>query len=192
MRDKGRPYLDPDDWRQAQEAAVAMRIANSQRQQLKPMTPGQVPYFQSMDEKKITICIGPAGTGKTLCSCGRAAQLLSAGKVKKIILSRPLVACGKGYGFLPGDKREKIEHFMRPMLDYLREFMTPIELERRLKDGTVEMFPLDDMRGSTFKDSFVICDEGQNAEYHQLHMLLTRFGPGSKFVICGGCKQNAD
>ena len=106
-------------------------------------------------------------------------------QVDRIVLSRPLVYCGKGYGFLPGELREKIEPLMRPMLDYLNEFLPQGQLERHLRDGTVKLCPLDDMRGSTWKRTFLVCDEAQNAEYGQLHMLFTRFGVGSKFVVCG-------
>lgn len=178
-------YGDPDHWRFAQEASWQDKLAELRHVELSPKTPGQAAFLKSIDDNKLTLCIGPAGSGKSMLSCGRAAQLLKSRKVEKVIITRPLVACGKGYGFLPGERREKIEPFMRPMLDYFKEFMTPTEVERHLRDGSLEMFPLDDMRGATFKNTFLLCDEAQNAEFSQLHMLLTRFGSGSKFVVCG-------
>jgi phosphate starvation-inducible PhoH-like protein len=185
MSDKGRPYLALDDWRLAQEAAVAERFAAQRRVQLQAKTPGQQVYLDNIEAKTVTVCTGPGGTGKSWLSVGRGVQLLLARKYDRLILTRPLVNCGPGYGYLPGDKSEKIAPFLRPLLDILHEFISPEEVARRFREGSIEFFPLDDMRGSTLKKAFVVCDEAQNGLYHQLHMLGTRLGQGSKFVICG-------
>lgn len=177
-------YPEPH-WRVQQEAAFADAVAQIHRKQLEAKTPGQAVYLDNLSKKKVTVCLGPAGTGKSFCAAGRACHLLATKQVEKIVLTRPLVQCGQGYGFLPGEKSEKIAPFFRPLIDCMREFMTASEYNRRLADGTIELLPLEDMRGTTLKGTFLICDEAQNAHYHQLHMLLTRFGPGSKFVVCG-------
>lgn len=184
MSQKGR-YLELDNWRIAQEAASADRVADNFRKQVGPKTPGQEVFWSSLRTRKLTLCVGPAGTGKTMLSCALAAQLLKTKQVETIILTRPLVQCGRGYGFLPGDRREKVEFFLRPMLDYLGEFLTTGEVEKQIRLGGIKLEPLEDMRGSTYKKTFLICDEGQNADFSQLHMLLTRYGPGSKFAILG-------
>lgn len=185
MSHKGRPPRPESSWREEREAALTEMVANSHRKQLSPKTPGQALYFEAINSKKIVICTGPAGSGKTHMACGKAVQLLATKQVERIVLTRPLVQCGRGYGFLKGDKSEKIAPFFRPLLDCLREFMSGAELTKRQADNSIELMPLEDMRGTTLKNAFVICDEAQNAEYFQLHMLLTRYGPGSKFVVTG-------
>lgn len=173
------------EWRLAQEAAVAERAASSQRSQLTWKTPGQKKYLESLDRNTVTVCTGPAGTGKSYLPVGRGVQLLLSRRCDRLVLSRPLVACGAGYGYLPGDKSDKVAPFLRPLLDVLHEFLPPDEVTRRFRDGSIEFLPLDDMRGTTLKRSFVLLDEAQNALYNQLHMFGTRLGDGSKLVICG-------
>lgn len=185
MSKHGRPSLDFQHWRQEQEAAVAERVAEAQRQKFRPLTDGQVVYFNSIREKKITICTGNAGTGKSFVACGHAAEALRTGKVQKVILTRPLVSCGKGYGFRKGYDDEKFAPSLRAMKDALADFMPANALAQYFEKKIIEFMPLDDMRGSSFKNTFLVCDEAQNAEYIQLHMLFTRFGKDSKFVICG-------
>lgn len=186
MSRKGRPpRLESSPWRNEPEAALAEVQAELRGKQLRPLTDGQGLYFEALKSRSIILCSGPAGSGKTWVACGKAAQMLVRKEIKKIVLTRPLVQCGRGYGYRKGDFEEKVGPYFRPLLDTLNEFLPPAEVERRRHDGTVELLPLEDMRGTTLKNSFVICDEAQNAEYFQLHMLLTRFGPDSKFVVIG-------
>lgn len=188
MSRKGRSYLAPTDatnhWRVAQEASFN-ELSSMARKEITWKTPGQKVYMEELDRKLHTICVGPAGTGKSFLAINKAVKMLKAKQIKKIVLSRPLVQCGKGYGFLPGDIEEKIARYFRPLLDCMADVLSPNEIARYRADETIELLPLEDMRGTTIKDTFVICDEAQNAEYYQLHMLLTRYGPGSRFVICG-------
>lgn len=189
MSRKGRSYktavdLPKNHWREQQEASFN-ELASMVRKEISWKTAGQKQYMENLDKKLHVICVGPAGTGKSLLAVNKAVQMLKTRQIKKIILSRPLVQCGKGYGFLPGDLEEKIARYFRPLLDCMAEVLSPNEIARYRADETIELLPLEDMRGTTIKDTFVICDEAQNAEYFQLHMLLTRYGPGSKFVICG-------
>lgn len=169
------------DWKELREISV--------RSKIQPKTPGQATYVEALKKYTITICSGPAGSGKTFLSALVALQYLQAGKIKKIILTRPLVTCGKGVGFLPGDLSEKVHPYMRPLLDILEEFLGRADLEKKIQAGVIEIVPLDLMRGLTLKESFIICDEAQNADYDQLHMFLTRFGLGAKVVVTGDTTQ---
>ncbi len=173
------------NWKQLQEVA----LEQARKEKLKPMTANQALYLKAVERSVITVCVGPAGTGKTHLACGLAARMLSEGKVKRVVITRPLVSCsgraGQGVGFLPGALEEKVSPYMRPLLDALAEFVSPKELQKLLEDGTVEMRPLDLMRGASIKESLLICDEAQNAEFEQLYMLLTRFDRGTKVVVTG-------
>lgn len=155
------------------------------KRQFKPKTENQAVLLKSLESKILTIVCGPAGSGKTFMSCGFAARMLFEKKVDRIVITRPIVSCGRGYGFLPGEKDAKLGPTMRPLLDALEQFMGRVELDRLIKDGVIEILPLDDMRGCSLPKTFIICDEAQNATFTQLHMLLTRFGEGSKVVLSG-------
>jgi phosphate starvation-inducible PhoH-like protein len=164
-----------------------------QRQRLKPITPNQSIYFDAMRQSTVTICTGPAGTGKTYMSCGLAADMLRDGLVKKIVLTRPLVTCsgrhGQGVGFLKGTLLDKVCPFMRPLLDALHDFLSPAEVRKYIEDEVVEPMTLDMMRGTSLRNAFVIADEMQNAEEEQWLMLLTRLGEGTKLVASGDLTQ---
>lgn len=174
-----------ENWRDEQEKAVAELV----KSRLKPLTPNQANYFKAIETSTVTICTGPAGCGKTFLACGLAAQMLREQRVQQIILTRPLVTCGNGIGWLPGDVDEKVSPYMRPLLDALKEFFGPKELERALLEGIVEMAPLDLMRGRSIKNAIIICDEAQNAIFEQLHMVLTRIDVGTKIVVAGDASQ---
>lgn len=150
---------------------------------------GQLVYQRAIDRATVVVCTGPAGTGKTMLACWAAYQALRQGKVKKVVLSRPIVPCGQGLGWLPGDVREKINPYVRPLLDTMSTFMTRKVVERHILDGVIELWPLETMRGSTLENAFVCLDEAQNADYGQLRMLLTRLGRNSKFVVTGDASQ---
>lgn len=186
MSRKGRSSTDATQhWRIAQEASFTELASTYNAKEIKPKTDGQAVYMDAMRKRLHTICVGPSGTGKSYLASYVAYQMLQAKKVDKILLTRPLVQCGKGYGFLPGDKEEKLASYFRPLLDCFRELMSPTQLARLQADKSIEWEALEDLRGTTLRNTFVICDEAQNTEYNQLHMLLTRYGPGSRYVICG-------
>ncbi len=156
---------------------------------VRPRTDGQSRYVRMMKEKDITICIGPAGTGKTFLATATAAAALKAGQIKKLVLCRPAVEAGERLGFLPGDIEDKVNPYLRPLLDALEELM-PIDLVRRYLDtNVIELSPLAFMRGRTLSQAFIILDEGQNTTVTQMKMFLTRLGQGSKMVITGDVTQ---
>lgn len=163
------------------------------RDKLKPKTPNHALYFDAIDKSTITICTGPAGTGKTYIACGKAAEALRSKRVEKILLCRPLVQCRNskddGLGFLPGTLEEKVGPYMRPLMDAFEEFFQPKELEKLLYDGVIKMEPLELLRGASLKRSFIILDEAQNASFAQLKMFLTRLDHGSKIVVTGDAGQ---
>lgn len=159
------------------------------RKRIRAKTKNQEAYLRAIEASVVTFCIGPAGTGKSFVACGMAIDMLRDKKVSRIILTRPLVTCsgrnGKGIGFLPGELDEKVGPYMRPLLDAFEEFIAPEELQSLLMKKTIEMWPMDMMRGASIKNAIIIADEAQNAEFEQLYMLLTRFGEGSKLIITG-------
>jgi hypothetical protein len=178
-------------WTELRDQYVADQQARQRREKLKPLTPNHGRYLHLLDQTKATICVGPAGTGKTYMACGKAVQWVREGKIKRIVLTRPLVECDEETGFLPGDLWEKVVDIMRPVLDALDEFAEYRgEMDAWRRDGKLVIVPLAKMRGSTFKDSFIILDEAQNATFRQLRMFLTRFGRGSKMVLCGDHTQS--
>ncbi len=170
------------DWREPRDESV-MEIAESKK--LKPITENQKKYFRAIETSTVTICTGPAGTGKTYIACGLAAQMLKDNKIDKIVLTRPLVPCGKGVGYLPGSLNEKVAPHLRPLLDALADFFPPTELNKLVQSEVIELCSLDLMRGVSIKNAVIICDEVQNAEYGQIHMVMTRFGQGSKLILAG-------
>jgi phosphate starvation-inducible PhoH-like protein len=133
--------------------------------------------------------IGPAGTGKTYLAVAFAAQCLERGLVERIILSRPAVEAGERLGFLPGDMREKVDPYLRPLYDALYDVLPPEKVERDLEQGVIEIAPLAFMRGRTLANAFVILDEAQNTTSMQMKMFLTRLGENSKMVITGDPSQ---
>ncbi|MBL8821771.1 MAG: PhoH family protein [Planctomycetia bacterium] len=156
---------------------------------VRPKTDGQSRYVRMMREKDITICIGPAGTGKTYLATATAAAALKAGQVKKLVLCRPAVEAGERLGFLPGDIEDKVNPYLRPLLDALEDLL-PIELVRRyLETNVIELSPLAFMRGRTLNHAYIILDEGQNTTITQMKMFLTRLGAGSRMVITGDVTQ---
>ncbi len=172
--------------RNEQQEQSALELS---KQKLKPGSPNQPKYFKAIETSTVTICTGPCGTGKTFVACGIAAQMLREQRIDKIILTRPLITCGKGFGFLPGDLDQKVSPYMIPLLDALEEFLGLGYMERCLRDGYIEITPLDLMRGRSIKHAFIICDEAQNATFEQLHMLATRLDKNTRLVITGDASQ---
>lgn len=154
-----------------------------------PKTPGQKDYVDAIDSHTITFGVGPAGTGKTYLAMAKAVAALQAKQVERIILTRPAVEAGERLGFLPGSLTEKIDPYLRPLLDALHEMIEPALIPKLLESGVVELAPLAYMRGRTLNSSFVILDEAQNTSSQQMKMFLTRLGFGSKMVITGDITQ---
>ena len=153
-------------------------------------TENQKNYIRSVASHQITICHGPAGSGKTHIAAGLAAEMFVKEKVDRIILCRPVVACGQDIGFLPGTVDDKIGPYLAPLFDELSNFLDHRELRKMMSEHTLEIVPLSMMRGRSFHQSFVILDEAQNATYAEFQMLLTRLGQNSKMVLCGDSSQN--
>lgn len=156
---------------------------------VKPRSSGQVQYFKALNKFDIVICIGPAGTGKTYLAIARAVELLRQGKVRKIILTRPAVEAGERLGFLPGDFKEKVDPYLRPLYDALYELMPYDKIKHYIEERAIEVAPLAYMRGRNIDNSFVILDEAQNTGKIQMKMFLTRLGIGSKACITGDITQ---
>lgn len=152
-------------------------------------TPGQQEIVEASEKNDIVFAIGPAGTGKTFTSVALAVRALKSRQVKKIILARPAVEAGETLGFLPGDLREKIDPYLRPLYDALEEMIEYDRLELHLAKNVIEIAPLAYMRGRTLNNAFVILDEAQNATNMQMKMFLTRIGFNSKAIITGDVTQ---
>ena len=148
------------------------------RKQLKAKTDNQSIYIDSMKESYVTLCSGPAGSGKTSVAVGLACEYLLSDQVKKIVITRPVVESGRGLGHLPGTMLEKINPYLIPILEEMGMYLTEREVEEYMDRGIIELCPLEYMRGRNFHHSFVILDEAQNATFEQLKMFITRIVPG--------------
>ncbi|CAM5205008.1 PhoH-like protein OS=Ureibacillus acetophenoni OX=614649 GN=SAMN05877842_102246 PE=3 SV=1 [Ureibacillus acetophenoni] len=156
---------------------------------IRAKTIGQREYIKAIRHKDLVFGIGPAGTGKTYLAVVMATQALKNGHVKRIILTRPAVEAGESLGFLPGDLKEKVDPYLRPLYDALHDIYGAEQTQRLIERGTIEIAPLAYMRGRTLDDAFVILDEAQNTTHAQMKMFLTRLGFGSKMVITGDKSQ---
>ena len=161
----------------------------TRRRVVKARTPAQTAYMRAIEKHDMVFGIGPAGTGKTYIAVAFAAHFLERGLVERIILSRPAVEAGERLGFLPGDMREKVDPYLRPLYDALYDVLPPEKVERDLESGVIEIAPLAFMRGRTLANAFVILDEAQNTTSMQMKMFLTRLGEGSKMLITGDPSQ---
>ncbi|WP_423928374.1 PhoH family protein [Candidatus Palauibacter sp.] len=159
------------------------------RRAIRPKSPGQEQYLAAIRERDIVVGIGPAGTGKTYLAVAAGVEALNRKRVRRIILTRPAVEAGEALGFLPGDIREKVDPYLRPLYDALEDMMPPDRVRRSIEDGVIEVAPLAYMRGRTLSDAFLILDEAQNATTAQMKMFLTRLGLNSKTVITGDKTQ---
>ncbi|MEH6791975.1 MAG: PhoH family protein [Parasphingorhabdus sp.] len=154
-----------------------------------PRSVRQAHYMEALARDDMIFALGPAGTGKTYLAVAQAVSQLITGSVDRLILSRPAVEAGEKIGFLPGDLKEKVDPFLRPLYDALYDTLPAEQVERRIESGEIEIAPIAFMRGRTLSDAFVILDEAQNTTAAQMKMFLTRFGMNSRMVICGDPKQ---
>ena len=158
----------------------------------KPKNENQKQYYDFLNNNdiKVILATGPAGTGKTMMPSERAILNLLNNKIGKIIITRPVVTADEEIGFLPGDLNDKMAPWMRPIYDMFHQFMTPDKLQKYIAEEKIEIVPLAFMRGRTFKNSFIIADEMQNATCSQMKMILTRIGKNSKIIITGDLEQH--
>lgn len=156
---------------------------------IRARTPKQLEYYHKVQKNDVVFCIGPAGTGKTFLAVAMALSALRANEVSRIILSRPAVEAGESLGFLPGDLSEKVDPYLRPLLDALGDMVSPDKLKSMIERRVVEIIPLAYMRGRTLNNSFIILDEAQNSSKMQMKMFLTRLGKNSKAIVTGDVTQ---
>jgi len=161
------------------------------KRRLKPKTENQADYIRLMADNIVTMCHGPAGTGKTSVSVGLACEYLTEGKIKKIIITRPVVESSrKGLGYLPGSFKDKIHPYLIPVLEEMDLYLNSQQSKRFLDSDIIEIVPLEYMRGRNFHNAFMILDEAQNATFEQIKMFITRVGRDSKSVINGDLQQS--
>ena len=164
-------------------------MIRTRKKTIVPRSAMQIDYMRALASNDMIFALGPAGTGKTYVAVAQAVSQLITGSVQRLILSRPAVEAGERLGFLPGDMKEKVDPYLRPLYDALYDCMPPEQVERRIASGEIEVAPIAFMRGRTLADAFVILDEAQNTTPAQMKMFLTRFGQNSRMVICGDPKQ---
>ncbi|MEX2558460.1 MAG: PhoH family protein [Pirellulales bacterium] len=168
--------------------APTIEVLNANRK-IQPRSGGQSRYIQAILDHDLVFCIGPAGTGKTYLAVAMAVAALKQERIRKIVLVRPAVEAGESLGYLPGDLQAKINPYLRPLLDALREMMDYDQIKRYTEQDLIEVIPLAYMRGRTLNEAFIILDEAQNTTVAQMKMFLTRMGRGSKIVVSGDTTQ---
>jgi phosphate starvation-inducible protein PhoH and related proteins len=164
-------------------------MIRTRKKTIVPRSLTQTRYMEALIAHDIIFALGPAGTGKTYIAVAQAVSQLITGSVDRLILSRPAVEAGEKLGFLPGDMKEKVDPYLRPLYDALNDCLPAEQVERRIASGEIEIAPIAFMRGRTLAESFIILDEAQNTTPAQMKMFLTRFGQNSRMVICGDPKQ---
>lgn len=164
-------------------------IIPTRRRVISPRTPGQKNYIHALQRNDLVFAIGPAGTGKTYLAVATAVSALLSGQIQRIILSRPAVEAGERLGFLPGDLKEKVDPYLRPLYDALYDMLPSEQVNKRLISGEIEIAPLAFMRGRTLSKAYIILDEAQNTTISQMKMFLTRMGEDSRMVITGDLSQ---
>ena len=173
----------------AEQGMAPTAAIRTRRKTIVARSPTQVRYIEALGSADVIFALGPAGTGKTYLAVAQAVSQLISGSVDRLILSRPAVEAGERLGFLPGDMKEKVDPYLRPLYDALYDMLPAEQVERRLASGEIEIAPLAFMRGRTLANAFIILDEAQNTTPLQMKMFLTRFGERSRMVICGDPNQ---
>ncbi len=161
----------------------------TRRRTVLPRSKNQAAYVQALKNHDLVVGLGPAGTGKTYLAVAKAVSMLIRGRIDRILLSRPAVEAGERLGFLPGDLKEKVDPYLRPLYDALHDMLPADQVAKKMASGEIEVAPLAFMRGRTLSNSFVILDEAQNASPMQMKMFLTRLGEGSRMVVTGDPTQ---
>jgi phosphate starvation-inducible PhoH-like protein len=164
-------------------------MIRTRKKTIVPRSAVQGAYMEALAREDMIFALGPAGTGKTYVAVAQAVSQLIAGTVERLILSRPAVEAGERLGFLPGDMKEKVDPYLRPLYDALYDMLPAEQVERRIASGEIEIAPIAFMRGRTLNDAFIILDEAQNTTPAQMKMFLTRFGMRARMVICGDPNQ---
>ena len=164
-------------------------VLKTKKRHIYPRSATQAAYIQEMIKNELVFGLGPAGTGKTYLAVALAVSMMLEGKIDKIILSRPAVEAGENLGFLPGDLKEKVDPYLRPLYDALYEMLPAEQVDKKIAIGEIEIAPLAFMRGRTLSNSFVILDEAQNTTPMQMKMFLTRLGENSRMVVNGDLSQ---
>jgi len=164
-------------------------MIRTRKKTIVPRSVTQTRYMHALASSDVIFALGPAGTGKTYVAVAQAVQMLIQGQVTRLILSRPAVEAGERLGFLPGDMKEKVDPYLRPLYDALYDMLPAEQVERRIASGEIEIAPIAFMRGRTLSDAFIILDEAQNTTPAQMKMFLTRFGQNSRMVVCGDPRQ---
>ena len=173
-----------------QDAAIPSVSIRTRIRTVVPRSAAQARYMQALASTDLVFGLGPAGTGKTYVAVAQAVSQLISGTVQRLVLSRPAVEAGERLGFLPGDMKQKVDPYLRPLYDALNDCLPAEQVERRIASGEIEIAPIAFMRGRTLADAFVILDEAQNATPAQMKMFLTRFGERSRMVVCGDPNQS--
>lgn len=192
--DDGRVRRMPDrGWSpigQAEQQQYAGERDQAYLKTIKPKSPGQEALMAAMDERNVVLALGPAGTGKTYLAIAKAVEALEAGRVGRIVLSRPAIEAGESLGFLPGALEDKLAPYLRPLYDALSDRLSMKRVKTLLAEGLIEIAPVGYMRGRTLNNAFIVIDEAQNCTYGQLKMLLTRLGWHSTMVVTGDPHQS--
>lgn len=175
------PHTQQIPWKEERDENVTEKF--NKKIEIIPVTENHKKYLKLIEEKQITIVDGPAGSGKTNYAAGYGIKSLKEGKIKNIIITRPMVACGKTLGFFPGNELEKAHPYMIPILEAFEYYISKQEIDNYIAKEIIRIKPLELMRGLSISNSLVILDEAQNCEYEQLHMFITRLGTNSKFII---------
>jgi phosphate starvation-inducible PhoH-like protein len=173
----------------AGEDGTGRLVIITRKRHIQPRSPVQADYMRAMEERELVFGLGPAGTGKTYLAVARAVSMMIKGEVDRIILSRPAVEAGERLGFLPGDLRDKVDPYLRPLYDALHDMLPGDQVAKKMAAGDIEVAPLAFMRGRTLANSFVILDEAQNTTPVQMKMALTRLGEHSRMVVTGDLSQ---
>jgi len=177
--------LSPSEQRDRAFAEDAMSGIITKKRKIEPRTPSQKDYIDGMKRNQLTFGIGPAGTGKTYLAIAMAVSMMERGEVERIILSRPAVEAGERLGFLPGEMKEKMDPYMRPLYDALQDTMYSDKMMKKIASEEIEIAPLAFMRGRSLNNAFIILDEAQNTSSNQMLMFLTRMGSNARMVITG-------